>query len=690
MNFTPILLVFPVFALGQFLDRPNVVLFMADDMGIGDSSAYQFFTKNTDSEQLKTPSMQKLANLGILFTDAHAPSSRCTPTRYGLLTGRYPWRARMKHWVLFGAQGDPLIEKDRPTLATLFRSQGYATAMVGKWHLGLRYTRSDGQPSAGWEDADLTKGIFDGPCDHGFDYARFTSRSHGTSGLDAGMTASKSGKNQKSNQNSFSQRTGPGHIHNRQIVSASGNGKELLEKGPNAYDFHSLGSRHSDHAIQFLDRHLRNQETSFDPFFLYYPSNSNHGPYTPDKQVGHHKVKGAARTVSGKSTSLRLDFIYENDIALGRLLDYLENTSDPRRPSQKLIKNTVVIFTSDNGAEVKEKSATGPFRSNKGSCYEGGHRVPFLISWPDGKIGNGDPFNEGKVSNQLIGLQDLFATFSRILGVSLPNLREGLKGGEDSINIFPAFRGKKLVNRPMFFNDHKESNDGAASAMRMDDPKVGKRIFKGKWKIFFDASLLRSGTANPVQLYELSDDPMEKNNRLKEPELKLLTNHLVKLALLHRNIGGHRFIEFASNKSVPIDWTQPLAVPSPITMFVSSKGGNSQRDKEGLGVVGSGSTRVETGEALAIRFPMDAIIESVGLAVGRDGICGGSIRMGKRSPLAIYCTDADNDSKNQQGLISDLGILKKGEMLILDPKPHFGVESPGSWKLQSVVVRPIQ
>jgi len=182
------LFLLPLAVSGQFLDRPNVVLFMADDMGMGDSSAYQFFTKNSDAQQVHTPAMQKLANMGMLFTDAHTPSSRCTPTRYGLLTGRYPWRGRMKHWVLFGVQGDPLIEEDRPTLATLFRSCGYATAMVGKWHLGLRYTRQDGRPAAGWEDADLTKDVFDGPCDHGFDYARFTSRSHGTSGPDAGTT----------------------------------------------------------------------------------------------------------------------------------------------------------------------------------------------------------------------------------------------------------------------------------------------------------------------------------------------------------------------------------------------------------------------------------------------------------------------------------------------------------------------
>ena len=132
MKASVLIFLFPLLALGRVSAPPNVVLFMADDMGMGDTSAYQFFTKNTDDQQLKTPAMERLADMGMLFTDAHTPSSRCTPTRYGLLTGRYPWRARMKHWVLFGVQGDPLIEKDRPTLGTLFQSQGYSTAMVGK------------------------------------------------------------------------------------------------------------------------------------------------------------------------------------------------------------------------------------------------------------------------------------------------------------------------------------------------------------------------------------------------------------------------------------------------------------------------------------------------------------------------------------------------------------------------------
>ena len=127
---------------------------------------------------------------------------------------------------------------------------------------------------------------------------------------------------------------------------------------------------------------------------------------------------------------------------------------------------------------------------------------------------------------------------------------------------------------------------------------------------------------------------------------------------------------------------------SPLTFFVSVKGGDGIRDSDGLGVVGKDSSRVETGEALAIRFQSDVLIESIGLTAGKEGSCGGSLRMGDRSALAIYCTDSDNDAKDQQGVISDLGILKKGQLLILDPSPHWGVESKGSWKLQSLIVRP--
>jgi arylsulfatase A len=119
---------------------PNIILMMADDMGMGDTSAYQDFSGNDDSVQVHTPNMDRLARMGVRFTLANTPSSRCTTTRYSLLTGRYSWRSRMKHWVLFGAQGDPMIERDRPTIATMLHEAGYGTAIVGKWHMGLRFS----------------------------------------------------------------------------------------------------------------------------------------------------------------------------------------------------------------------------------------------------------------------------------------------------------------------------------------------------------------------------------------------------------------------------------------------------------------------------------------------------------------------------------------------------------------------
>ncbi|MCZ6671326.1 MAG: sulfatase-like hydrolase/transferase, partial [Verrucomicrobia bacterium] len=258
--------------LRQAQDKPNIILMMADDMGMGDTSAFQDFTGNADDVQVHTPQMERLAQMGMRFTDAHTPSSRCSPTRYGLLTGRYPWRNRLKHWVLFGSQGDPMIEADRPTIASMLRDNGYKTAMFGKWHVGLRYRQSDGSPAAGWTDADLTQALHTTPLDHGFDYARFTSRSHASSGPNL-----NDGKPIKFR--------GPGHIDGRKVIGATGVGQETVIEGPNAYVLSELGSRHSDNAILFMEDHIGSMDTKDKPFFLYYPSNSNHAPYTPDEAI---------------------------------------------------------------------------------------------------------------------------------------------------------------------------------------------------------------------------------------------------------------------------------------------------------------------------------------------------------------------------------------------------------------------
>ncbi len=701
------------------IQRPNIILMMADDMGMGDTSAYQDFTGNSDDDQIHTPNMERLARMGIRFTDAHTPASRCSPTRYALLTGRYPWRNRLKFWVLFGVQGDPMIERDRPTLGTLMQNHGYRTGLVGKWHVGLRYRQSDGRPADGWEDADLTQPMYDTPLDHGFDQCWFTSRSHGTSG------PAVDGKKQANHK---SQSIGPGHIHGRTIVGATGNGKQLVDSGPHAYVLHELGGRHSDHAIEFLEAHLPGQASADQPFFLYYPSNSNHGPHTPDSDIDGQSVKGAARSVSGQPLNTRGDYIFENDVALGRLIDFLETHDDPRRSGKKLIDNTIVIFTSDNGAEITSKIATGPFRSNKGSTYEGGHRVPLIVSWPAGEVGDGDAKTNGKSSEVLIGLQDMYATFAEVLGSELPDLLAGEKGAEDSVGVLDAWRGHPIRDHVMFFSDHKEAKqDNAAVAFRVQEPYgvviAGEQKPQfGVWKFLFDAQLIRKGIANPIEAYNLRSDSREQENLVPSGWYQGLLDEAAEMAVLHRTAGGHRLANVAADRRVAFDFiSQPHADDSVtkidlierfngatcagtdvvidrdsgpqvrVTISATDDGGLIKGHKfnvneRGLGVDGNEFGQVDSGETIVVQFDRDVIVESAAIVAG-NGVCGGFYQVGQDSPLAIYCVDADIDAKDQSGILSDIGVIKVGESLRLSSTPHLGVESPGRWRLAALNFR---
>jgi hypothetical protein len=398
-------------------------------------------------------------------------------------------------------------------------------------------------------------------------------------------------------------------------------------------------------------------------------------------------------------------------VALGRLLDWLEETEDPRYPGHKMIQNTLVIFTSDNGAEKNSDIATGPFRSNKGSCYEGGHRVPFIVTWAAGGVGNGKAATPGVTNDVPIGLQDLYATFAQIVGVDLPDLPAGEKGAEDSFGLLSTFRGKKNVSRPpLFFNDHKEAKaDPAVVAMRLDSPAVNGTLFEGKWKVFFDASLLRAGKANPYELYNLAEDPKESNNMISRRNLKPLVNYLTAQAQLHRNVGGSRLATVPTGSRIVFDWQSeksPLARMfdgrpasgvtvdrSSLTMIVRGAHEDALLKEEtfdtnfrGLGISAGKFKQVDHGEALLFQFNQDVIVESVALVAG-NGVCGGFYLMGHHSPLAIYCVDADNDAKEQQGILSDMGVLMAGESLRLDSGQHHGVEPAGQWRLATMSIR---
>ena len=476
-------------------ETPNIILMMADDMGVGDTSAYQDWTGNPNDKQVQTPNMERLARLGVRFTDAHSPSSRCTATRYGLLTGRYCWRTRLKYSVLFGPQGDPLIEPDRPTLGTLLKSAGYRTGMTGKWHVGLTYRAADGTPAASYELADLRKGIADGPLDHGFDFFHGTSRSHPTSATQGWLAGDQ-----------VPAATGPQSVDTSKFVLAQ------------------TGVKNFQAARQFLTKHMAGEESRQQPFFLYYACHSNHTRHTPCKQLAGIPVAG-----QGRPAGRRSDFIYENDVVLGQLLRFLQTSPDPRRPGKMLLENTLVIFTSDNGAENASKMATGPVRSNKGSVYEGGHRIPMIAAWQLGGVGNADPATPGRTSSFPVGLVDLFATFAELVEAKAEKT-----GGEDSQSLLPVLRGQEPVGRrPLVHHDHKQGGDGGARdpraawlAIRVDNPVVEGTSFPGQWKLLVDDGLLQRGKVQPRELYELESDLAEMTNRIGEPALAPLVKQL--------------------------------------------------------------------------------------------------------------------------------------------------------------------
>jgi hypothetical protein len=257
----------------------------------------------------------------------------------------------------------------------------------------------------------------------------------------------------------------------------------------------------------------------------------------------------------------------------------------------------------------------------------------------------------------------------------------------------------------MFYHDHKEAIDPAVSVLRLDDPIVEGQVVTGKWKVFFDAKLLRSGEANPVELYDLTIDSRETTNRIHEPALKSLVEELSGVALLHRTSGGHRTSELASPTRHVIDWVSDEALRAPFQKMgtksvtitrddISVEVSIAQADdaqgfhlnSRGLGITGGDFDQVDHGEAIVIRSNRDILVESLAIVAG-NGTCGGFYTVADHAPLAIYCVDADIDEKDQSGILSDIGVLKAGEALTLSSSPHLGVETPGQWRLGGITIR---
>jgi arylsulfatase A len=386
-------------------DKPNIVFILADDLGIGDVRAF-----NKDGK-IPTPNMDRLAQEGMKFTDAHTSSSVCTPTRYGLLTGRYNWRSKLQNGVL-GGLSPRLIEPGRLTVAQVLKDNGYATAVFGKWHLGLDWVKHEGkgvtelsiEPAGQNWSVDFSRPFGGGPLTLGFEHY-------------FGIAASLDMVPYAYLEDDRCSVVPKDEAAYPMMADRPNGGK--TRKGPHAEGFEAVDvlPRITERAVKWIGERATERGK---PFFLYMPLNAPHTPSLPTPEW------------AGKSgLNAYADFVMQVDATIGAVLGALEKSG--------VAGETLVIFTSDNGCspqaripELREKGhdPCWGLRGTKADLWEGGHRVPFIVRWP-GKV------KAGTTSDALVCLTDFMATCADIAGAKLPD-----SAGEDSISMLPALRGE--------------------------------------------------------------------------------------------------------------------------------------------------------------------------------------------------------------------------------------------------------
>ncbi len=476
--------------------QPNIVYILADDLGYGDVSIYN------PQSKINTPNIDRLAKQGMRFTDAHTTSSVCTPSRYSLLTGRYPFRSQLPVGVLRG-YSRTLIEKDQPTVASFLKSKQYTTAVIGKWHLGL-----DWVPKKAHEDSinskyntknlygisdemnpdhiDFSKSPVNGPRTVGFDYSYILPAS-----LD--MPPYCYLENQKL--------TGPltGYTPGNQLESGFTGAFWRPGLTSADYNFYDVLPTFTSKATDFI----RSQSSGKKPFFLYFPMPAPHTPWVPNTKF------------SGTSNAGEYgDYVQQVDDAVGQVLNALDKLG--------MAENTLVIFSSDNGPYWRENmvqqfnhQAAGPLRGMKGDAFEGGHRVPFIVRYPKKVQAN-------SVSKATTTLANLLATCVDLLGD-----HSGKFQAEDSYSILPVLMGKAdfVVNQPAIVN---VSSRGSFD-IRKDGWKLIDQLGSGGFTVPATIKPVDGGPRG--QLYNLYKDLHEDNNLYnqhpeKVKELTLLLNQI--------------------------------------------------------------------------------------------------------------------------------------------------------------------
>jgi len=448
-------------------DKPNIVVILADDMGFGELSCL-----NSEKGKIKTPELDAIAASGMVLTDGHSGSSVCTPTRYGLMTGRYAWRTRLQSGVLTG--GNSLIAEERLTVAKLLKQQGYDTAMVGKWHLGMLF---DGKKVSG--KVPVGTKVSEGPIERGgFD------EFHG--------------------------------FHHARQMSLWIDNKEVTKN----LEAEQMLPMLTESAVEYIESRKGKEK----PFFLYVPWNAPHSPVVPTKEW------------QGKSgLNAHADFVMQTDHSYGQVFKALKENG--------LLGNTLVICSADNGTSARtsnmdELKSKGHFpsaglRGSKADLWDGGHRVPFIVSWK-GHV------EAGSKSDKLVCLTDLLATAADVVGAELP-----ASEGVDSISMLPLLTGKGEHQR----GDVIHHSISGFFSIRQGKWKLLLTPGSGGWTAPRPEAAAKKGEPM-IQLYDMEADLGEQNNlAAKMPEkVKELR------ALLENQIAqGRSTVGAAQNNDVAID-----------------------------------------------------------------------------------------------------------------------------------------
>jgi arylsulfatase A len=436
--------------------RPNIVFILADDFGYSSLNSY-----GAEKNLVRTPHIDRIADTGMRFTEAYTPASICSPTRYGFLTGRYPWRTSLKSGVV--NLKDPLLPNpNRVTIADWLKERGYNTAAIGKWHLGY----GEGQRG---RRVNFTEKWSPGPLDLGFDYHFGVPQNHG---------------------DNFGVYIENDHIYGLRSKKVQPYSKSFYGHQYMGFDAPQRENKNvmvdlTDKAVEWLK-----QQSKHKPFFLYFAAVAVHHPITPSDYMRGLSDCGPYG-----------DFIQDLDLSTGKILETLKYMN--------LMDDTIVIFSSDNGGDIPKNDASRPenqairhgleingkLRGDKHTIWEGGTRVPFIVSWL-GRV------KEDTVSNDMINLIDIFATVCEITDGKLPNSKDV---APDSFSFLPSLMQSKKTH-------------GRISMITADARGI-QAIRKGNWK-YIDNTSPQGKKEGKAQLYDLANDPSESVDLYdKKPEI---------------------------------------------------------------------------------------------------------------------------------------------------------------------------